>query len=320
MRKELPVRPNLEHLKSQAKDLLDAFRRKEPAALQRFRESLPAARGAGDDALAAMDLALHDAQSVIAREYGLASFAELRARVEATSMSAEALRELMKRNMASPPPSEVQEALLQAMSAEPEKEEPLVSPLPLVPLRSALLSVGAVAPLSIGRPPSIAAVEAARAGGGLIAVITQRDDENEAPGEADLHPVGSVARLLSVIQTEDRGLWIVVRATRWVRLEGIDWREPCLMARVAPFEVQEEDTGEVRELERALRERVRAAAEAMPGAARLLEMTERMSARELADIAIANLPCAVDEKARYAVEPSLMARLEHVIALFDRAA
>jgi Lon protease-like protein len=29
MRRELPVRPNLEHLKSQAKDLLEAFRRRE---------------------------------------------------------------------------------------------------------------------------------------------------------------------------------------------------------------------------------------------------------------------------------------------------
>jgi Lon protease-like protein len=320
MRKELPARPNLEHLKSQAKDLLDALRRKEPGAIQRFRESLPAARGAGDEAIAAMELALHDAQSVIAREYGFASFADLRAHVEAQAMTAEAVRELMSRNMSSPLPSEVQQALLSAMSADRAKEAPAPSPLPLVPLRAALLSVGAVAPLSIGRAASVAAVLAAQEGGGVIAVITQKDDANEAPGEGDLHPVGCAARLLSVIQTKDRGLWIVVRAIEWVRLEAIDAGGPCLMARVAPFEVQGEETGEVKELERALRARVRAAAEKLPGAAHLLQMTEGMSARELADIAIANLPCAIEEKARYAVEPSLVARLTRVIALFDRAA
>lgn len=45
-----------------------------------------------------------------------------------------------------------------------------------------------------------------------------------------------------------------------------------------------------------------------------------MSARELADITIANLPCAEEEEARYAVKPSRVARLTRVIALFDRAA
>jgi hypothetical protein len=45
-----------------------------------------------------------------------------------------------------------------------------------------------------------------------------------------------------------------------------------------------------------------------------------MSALELADATIANLPCSVEEKARYAKEPSLTARLEYVIALCDRAA
>ena len=37
----LPVRPNLEHLRNQAKDLLKAYRSGEPSAIARFRESLP---------------------------------------------------------------------------------------------------------------------------------------------------------------------------------------------------------------------------------------------------------------------------------------
>ena len=41
---------------------------------------------------------------------------------------------------------------------------------------------------------------------------------------------------------------------------------------------------------------------------------------QLADATIANLSCSVEDKARYANEPSLVARLEYVIALCDRAA
>jgi ankyrin repeat protein len=76
----LPDRPNLDQLKQQSKDLLSAVRGGDPAALARFR-ILPAfARtNAG---LAPDRLALHDAQSVVAREYGFDSWNALRERVE----------------------------------------------------------------------------------------------------------------------------------------------------------------------------------------------------------------------------------------------
>ena len=82
---QLPERANLEQLKKQAKSLLHA-RAKDPAALQRFH-ALPAfslKSGVGPDALS---LALHDAQSVIAREYGFKSWNEMREYVEEHSLS-----------------------------------------------------------------------------------------------------------------------------------------------------------------------------------------------------------------------------------------
>ena len=39
--KRLPARPNLSHLKKQAKDLLLGYRSGDPAALDRIREGLP---------------------------------------------------------------------------------------------------------------------------------------------------------------------------------------------------------------------------------------------------------------------------------------
>ncbi len=78
---QLPARPNLEQLKHQAKDLLAAAREKQPAALARFR-ALPALATRTDTELAGLKLALHDAQSVIAREHGFDSWNALRERVE----------------------------------------------------------------------------------------------------------------------------------------------------------------------------------------------------------------------------------------------
>lgn len=81
--KRIPPRPDLGLLKKQAKELLALYRQGEPAAMQRFRDSLPAAHGQADEALAALALRLHDAQSCLAREYGFVSWSELQAFVQA---------------------------------------------------------------------------------------------------------------------------------------------------------------------------------------------------------------------------------------------
>ena len=75
--KDLPHRPDIGHLKKQAKELLALCRGNDPAATARFREALPAAAGKSDATIAALGLRLHDAQSCIAREYGFASWADL---------------------------------------------------------------------------------------------------------------------------------------------------------------------------------------------------------------------------------------------------
>lgn len=81
--KRIPPRPDLGQLKKQAKELLALYRQGEPAAMQRFRDSLPAAHGQADEALAALALRLHDAQSCLAREYGFVSWSELQAFMQA---------------------------------------------------------------------------------------------------------------------------------------------------------------------------------------------------------------------------------------------
>jgi ankyrin repeat protein len=79
--RQLPERPDLEQLKRQAKELLRSARANDPVALERFR-ILPAFSSRSDAELGRAALALHDAQSVIAREYGFDSWNVLRERVE----------------------------------------------------------------------------------------------------------------------------------------------------------------------------------------------------------------------------------------------
>ena len=84
MSKQLPPRPNLEHLKKQAKDLLNAFQQSSAEAIQRIKEHHPQrSNSSGSDRLDA-NFSLQDAQFVIAREYGFDSWPKLVAAITST--------------------------------------------------------------------------------------------------------------------------------------------------------------------------------------------------------------------------------------------
>ena len=69
-KRHFPVRPNLEQLKHQAKDLLRAFQRGDAEALEDFREHLTTP-------VDAESVRLADAQFVLARSYGLPNWPRL---------------------------------------------------------------------------------------------------------------------------------------------------------------------------------------------------------------------------------------------------
>ncbi len=77
----LPKRPDIDQLKRQAKELKRLAAGGDAVALERFR-ILPAFSRMAMDALADVPLALHDAQSVIAREHGFPAWRALAERIE----------------------------------------------------------------------------------------------------------------------------------------------------------------------------------------------------------------------------------------------
>lgn len=78
----LPAAPNLDQQRKQARELLSAARAHDPDALRRIRAFHPRYQATADQALRAAPLALHDAQLVLAREYGFASWPKLKAHIE----------------------------------------------------------------------------------------------------------------------------------------------------------------------------------------------------------------------------------------------
>ena len=76
MSRSLPARPSLRQLQIQAKELARDLNQSHPEALGRLRRHHPHHLKPAEDAIPEGGFQLHEAQLVIAREYGFESLAE----------------------------------------------------------------------------------------------------------------------------------------------------------------------------------------------------------------------------------------------------
>jgi uncharacterized protein (TIGR03067 family) len=82
MAKRLPPRPNLDHLRRQAKALMSAVQAGDSDAVAMIRDHLPAAKGMTAEQVCQAGFRLADAQSAVARKTGFASWPQLARHVE----------------------------------------------------------------------------------------------------------------------------------------------------------------------------------------------------------------------------------------------
>src|SRR6266542_131570 len=76
--------------------------------------------------------------------------------------------------------------------------------LPLVALRETVIFPEMIVPLQVGREKSVAALNAAVANGGPIALVTQRvADQDDISNPGELYPVGTLAKIAQIVQHQD---------------------------------------------------------------------------------------------------------------------
>ena len=86
--KSLPANPSLEHLKYQARDLLNALIQGNTEAVARTREFHPKFARMSDAEIRSSKLSLADAQLIVAREYGFPSWPKLKHHIEVSAQAA----------------------------------------------------------------------------------------------------------------------------------------------------------------------------------------------------------------------------------------
>ena len=75
--------------------------------------------------------------------------------------------------------------------------------LPILPLRNMVLFPGVFMPVSVGRKSSLKLVREAEKKNSYIAVVCQKVAETETPLFEDLHTIGTVAKIVRVLEMPD---------------------------------------------------------------------------------------------------------------------
>ncbi len=107
--------------------------------------------------------------------------------------------------------------------------------IPVLPLRDVVIFPYVVIPLLVGRPASLAAIEAALAEDKLILLVAQRDGEKQEPAAADLHRTGVIGRVVQVSRLPTGTTRVLVEGIARARVTRYIPAGNVLRAAAAPF-------------------------------------------------------------------------------------
>lgn len=125
--------------------------------------------------------------------------------------------------------------------------------LPVLPLKNTALFPFLMTPLSVGRPASLAAVEAALATEKKeLVVVAQRDPEVESPTQQDLYTVGTKAIVRKMARPTDETMELLVLGVERVVIIRLEHTEPYLTAKVQPLPLPTDTSTELEALHRAI--------------------------------------------------------------------
>ena len=115
-----------------------------------------------------------------------------------------------------------------------EKKFSVPETLPLLPVRDTVLFPGAVLPLTVGRESSLALVNSLEGDEKLLAVVAQLDPRIEEPSAADLHKVGTVAKVHKTVKMPNGNVVVFLEGLQRVQVNELISLRPFLRARVDP--------------------------------------------------------------------------------------
>jgi ATP-dependent Lon protease len=175
----------------------------------------------------------------------------------------------------------------------------------VLPLKGTVVLPSMVAPLGVGRPKSLAALESALAGDRTILLVAQKKDDQETPGPEDLYRTGTLCRILQVGKQADGTVQVVVEGTARAIVLEFTQTDPFFQVRIEPRVDPKEKSLEIEALMRGVTsqfERYARLSRSIPPEAFMLVMSSEEPGR-LGDLVAQHLQLRVEDRQRLLEAP-----------------
>jgi len=112
------------------------------------------------------------------------------------------------------------------------KDAEMPNSLQILALRNAVLFPATVIPVTVGRDKSIKLIKDADSGNKIIGAVTQLDSKIEDPGKDDLNKIGTMARVIKVIEMPDGTITAILQGIRRFIMGSVVSNDPYMIAGV----------------------------------------------------------------------------------------
>ena len=128
--------------------------------------------------------------------------------------------------------------LIPLMTPEDEIEiskEELPSTLPILSLRNTVLFPGVVIPITASRDKSIKLIKDANNFNKLVGVVAQKDESVEDPKVNDIYTIGTVAKILKVLQMPDGNTTVIIQGKKRFEIERVISDSPYITSNIKDY-------------------------------------------------------------------------------------
>ena len=132
-------------------------------------------------------------------------------------------------------PIDEESELIPLMTSDDEEaisKESIPETLPILPLRNTVLFPGVVIPITATRDKSVKLSKNANSGDKLIGVVSQKDGSVSNPTQSDINNIGTVAKILRVLQMPDGNLTIIIQGKKRFNIKNFISEDPFILASV----------------------------------------------------------------------------------------
>ena len=109
------------------------------------------------------------------------------------------------------------------------------SKLPILPLRDIVVFPHMIAPLFVGRKPSVNALNNVMLKDKRILLVTQKNSEIDNPKADNLYRIGTLAKVLQLLKLPDGTIKVLVEGVERVKIEKINITSDFLVADYSPL-------------------------------------------------------------------------------------